>query len=33
VLARAHMGGSATNREIFADAAEARRWLAMQTPA
>jgi hypothetical protein len=33
VLARAHMGGSATNREIFADAAEARRWLGTHRPA
>lgn len=32
VLARAHMGGSATNRKIFADAAEARRWLGTHGP-
>jgi hypothetical protein len=32
VLARAHMGGSTTNRKVFADANEARRWLGTQGP-
>jgi hypothetical protein len=32
VLARAHMGGSLANRQVFTDPEEARRWLAAQRP-